>query len=187
MSFALVQMRQTGDKESKVGGMVILDAEVVNHQDKGNWAGGVAEKTGGKGLVEIERLKERDKAEIGQLTCLFEAVHRFLNTENDVRLSSFVLFNEGEKKEARQDFGGKKISIDFNELGLREGRLKIEVGQIDRAKVGIRGDNRVEQNVHTGKRSNKSGGRDRRLETVAAGGASHAPVDVRVVGTGGAG
>jgi hypothetical protein len=148
-------VRQTGDKESKVGGMVILDAEVVNHQDKGNWAGGVAEKTGGKGLVEIERLKERDKAEIGQLTCLFEAVHRFLNTENDVRLSSFVL-NKGEKKEARQDFGGKKISIDFNELGFREGRLKIEVGQVNGAKVGIRGDNRVEQDVHTGERSNKS-------------------------------
>ena len=38
------------------------------------------------------------------------------------------------------------------------------------------------QDVDAGKRGNKDGGRDRRLETVAAGGASHPPVDIRVVG-----
>ena len=123
MSFALVQVRQTGDKESKVGGMVILDAEVVNHQDKGNWAGGVAEKTGGKGLVKVESLKERDESEIGELTCLFEAVHRFLDTENDVRLSRLILLDEGEKRKARQDFGGEDVSMNFNELVRSKGRF----------------------------------------------------------------
>jgi len=83
----------------------------------------VTEKTGGKGLMEVERLKERDETEIGELTCLFEAVHRFLNTENDVRLSRFIYLDEGEKRKARQDFGGEKISIDFDKLLLNKGRF----------------------------------------------------------------
>ena len=44
--------------------MVVLHAEVVHHQDEGNRAGGVAEKTGGKGLVEVEGLKQGDKSKI---------------------------------------------------------------------------------------------------------------------------
>jgi hypothetical protein len=123
----MVEGRKTGDKESKVRGVVVLHAEVVHHQDEGNRAGGMAEKTGGKGLVKVKRLKQRDKSKIGELTCLFEAVHRFLYTENDVRLSRFILLDEREKRKARQDFWGKKISIDFNELRFRKGRLEIEI------------------------------------------------------------
>ena len=100
---------------------------MTHHQDKGNRARGVAEKTGGLGLVEIKRLQERDEAEIGKLTCLLEAVHRFFYAKNDVPLSGFVLFYKGKKREARQDFGGKKVNIDFDELGLGEGRFKVKV------------------------------------------------------------
>ena len=152
----MVEGRKTGDKESKVRGVVVLHAEVVHHQDEGNRARGVAEKTGGKGLVKVKRLKQGDKSKIGELTCLFEAVHRFLYTENDVRLSRFILLDEGEKRKARQDFGRKKISIDFNKLRVSKGRFKIKIGQVNRAKVSVRRDNRVEQDVHTGERSNKS-------------------------------
>ncbi len=102
---------------------MVLDAEVVHDQGKGNRARGVVEKTGGKGLMKIERLKERDESEIGELTCLFESAHRFLYTENDVLLSRFILLDEGEKRKARQDFGGEKISINFYELRLSEGRF----------------------------------------------------------------
>jgi hypothetical protein len=123
----MVKGGKTRDKESKVGGVVVLHSEVVHHQDEGNGARGVAEKTGGKGLVKVKRLKQRDKSKIGELTCLFEAVHRFLYTENDVRLSRFILLNEREKREARQDFWGEKISVDFNELRVRKGRFKIKV------------------------------------------------------------
>jgi hypothetical protein len=119
----MVKGGKTRDKESKVGGVVVLHAEVVHHQDEGNRARGVAEKTGGKGLVEVEGLKQRDESEIGELTCLFEAVHRFLYTENDVWLSRFILLDEREKRKARQDFWGKKISIDFNELRFSKGRF----------------------------------------------------------------
>ena len=106
---------------------MVFDAEVVNYQDKGDGAGGVTEKTGGKGLVKVKGLKQRDKSEIGELTCLFEAVHRFLYTENDVRLSRLILLDEREKRKARQDFWGEKISIDFNELRFRKWRFKIEI------------------------------------------------------------
>ena len=128
MSFDMVESGKTRDKEGKVGGVVVLHAEVIHHQDEGNRAGGVAENTGGKGLVEVEGLKQGDKSKIGELTCLFEAVHRFLYTENDVRLSRFILLDEGEKRKARQDFGGKEISIDFNELRVSKGRFEIKVG-----------------------------------------------------------
>ncbi len=94
---------------------MVLDAEVVHNQDKGNRARGVAEKTGGKGLVKIKRLKERDESEIRELTCLFEAVHRFLYTENDVLLSRLILLDEGEKpagrRERRDKTSGKKMSV----------------------------------------------------------------------------
>jgi hypothetical protein len=83
----------------------------------------VTKKTGGKGLVKVESLKERDESEIGELTCLFEAVHRFLDTENDVRLSRLILFDEGEKRKARQDFGGEDVSMNFNELVSGKGRF----------------------------------------------------------------
>ena len=91
----MVEGRKTGDKESKVRGVVVLHAEVVHHQDEGNRAGGVAEKTGGKGLVKVEGVEEGDKAKVRQLTGFFEAVHRLLYAEDDVRLSGFVLLNEG--------------------------------------------------------------------------------------------
>ncbi len=68
------------------------------------------------------------------------------------------------------------------ELGLGERRLKIKVSEVDGSEEGIRRDNTVKKDVDTGKRSDKDGRGDRRLEMVAAGGASHPPVDIRVVG-----
>jgi hypothetical protein len=72
-------------------------------------------------------------------------------------------------------------------LGGGKGGLKIEVGEVHRTKESIRRDDRVEEDVDAGERSDEGGGRDRRLETVATGGASHTPVDVRVVRAGRAG
>ncbi len=151
----MVECRKTGDKESKVGGVVVLHTEVVHHQDKGDGASGMAEKTRGVGLEEVKGLEKRDKTEIGQLTCLFEAVHGLLNSEEYVRLSCFVLFEEGLEGEARQDGWRKDVSIDFYKLWGGERRFKVEVGKVDGPKKGVRGANRVEQNVDTGERGNK--------------------------------
>jgi hypothetical protein len=64
VSFDMVECRKTGDKESEVGGVVVLHTEVVHHQDKGDRASGVAEKTRGVGLEEVKGLEKRDKTEI---------------------------------------------------------------------------------------------------------------------------
>jgi hypothetical protein len=61
VSFYVVECRETGDKEGKVGGVVVLHTEVVHHQDKGDRASGVAEKTRGVCLEEVKGLEKRDK------------------------------------------------------------------------------------------------------------------------------
>ncbi len=95
-------------------------------------------------MVKVKGLEKRNKTEIGQLTGLFEAVHRFVDAKNDVLFARFILLDEWEEREARQDFGGEKVNIYFDELGLGEGRLKIKVSEVDRPKKGVRRDNRVE-------------------------------------------
>ena len=117
VGFTMIQGREARDEKGEVRGVLVFDAEVVNYQDKGDGAGGVTEKTGGKGLVKVEGVEEGDKAKVRQLTCFFEAVHRLLYTEDDVRLSGFVLFCEGMEEKARQDSWGEKVSIYFYVLG----------------------------------------------------------------------
>ena len=81
----------------------------------------MSEKTGGGGLVKVEALEEGDKTEIGELTCFFEAVHRLLYTEDDVRLSGFVLLGEGMEEKARQDSWGKRLVYIFMYWGEERG------------------------------------------------------------------
>ena len=95
VGFGVIRSGETGDKESKVGRVVVLHTEVIHHQDKSDWAGGVTVKTWGESLVEVEALEERDKTKIGQFTCFFEAVHSLLYAEDYVRLSGFVLLDKG--------------------------------------------------------------------------------------------
>ncbi len=104
-----------------------------------------------------------------------------------VRLSGLVLFEEGLEGEARQDGWRKDVSMNFDKLEGGERGLEVKVCEVNRPKESIRRDNRVKEDDYAGERSDEGGGRDRRLETVATGGASHMPVDVRVVGSGGAG
>ncbi len=132
---------------------MVLHTEVIHHQDESDRTGGVAEKTRGGGLEEVKGLEKRDKTEIGQLTCLFEAVHSLLDSEDYVRLSGLVLFEEGMEGEARQDGWRKDVSIDFYILRGGERGFKIEVCEVHRPKESIRRDNRVEENVDTGERS----------------------------------
>ncbi len=49
-------------------------------------------------------------------------------------LAYFILLDEGEEKEARQNFGEKNVNVDFDELGLGEGRFKVKVSEVNRPK-----------------------------------------------------
>jgi hypothetical protein len=65
VGFAMIPGREARDEKGEVRGVLVLDAEVVNYQDKGDRARGVTEKTGGEGLVKVEGLEEGDKAKVG--------------------------------------------------------------------------------------------------------------------------
>ena len=106
---------------------MVLHTEVIHHQDESDRTGGVAEKTRGGGLEKVKGLEKRDKTEIRKLTCLFEAVHSLLYSEDYVRLFGLVLFEEGMEGEARQDGWRKDVSIDFYKLRGGERGLKVEV------------------------------------------------------------
>ena len=108
MSFGVVQCRQAGDKEGKVRGVVVLHTEVVHHQDKSDRTRGITEKTRSEGLMEVKGGKERDKTEIGQLTGLFEAVHRFVDEKQNKLFARFILLEEWEERERRDKTSGEK-------------------------------------------------------------------------------
>jgi hypothetical protein len=71
------------------------------------------------------------------------------------------------------------MSVDSNILGSGEGAAKIKVGEVKRAEESIRRDDRVEEKVDSGKRSDEGGRWDGGLEAVATGRAAHASVDPR--------
>ena len=71
------------------------------------------------------------------------------------------------------------MSVNFDELWDRERGAKVKISEVDGTKVRVSRDDRIEEKVDGGERSDKGGGGNRGLETVATGRASHAPVDPR--------
>ena len=51
--------------------------------------------------------------------------------------------------------GREDVSINFNKLWGGERRFKVEISEVNGPKERVRGDNRVEQDVHTRERSDK--------------------------------
>jgi hypothetical protein len=65
VGFGVVEGGEARNEKGKVRGVVVFDAEVVYHLDEGYGARGIAEKTGGLGLVKVKGLEEGDKTEVG--------------------------------------------------------------------------------------------------------------------------
>ena len=55
----------------------------------------MAEKAGGPGLNETSGRQERDKAKVGELTCLLQTIHGLVDPEDDVSFSGLGLLDEG--------------------------------------------------------------------------------------------
>jgi hypothetical protein len=68
----------------------------------------------------------------------------FSYSEEYVRISRFVLFEEGLEGEVRQDVWRKNVSVYFYKLWVGERRFKVEVGEVDGPKEVVGRDNRVE-------------------------------------------
>ena len=130
MGFGVIEEGESGDEEVKVLAKVVFDSKVINHQRKDDVAGDVTEETGGGGLVEAVGGKMGEKTVLGQLACLLQSVHRFVDAEKEVGFAGGIRLSEGVKMEVRQDRVGEKVSGDFNKLGMGKGGAEIVVGQV---------------------------------------------------------
>ncbi len=138
--------------------MVVFDTKVIHHQRKDNVARDVAEETGGGGLVEAVGGKMVEKAVLGQLACLLQTVHRFVDAEKEVGFAGGGRLNGDVKFEVGKDKVGEKASGDFYKLGKGKGGAQVVVSQVDRPEEGVSGDDRVEKKIHAGERGDVGGG-----------------------------
>ena len=71
------------------------------------------------------------------------------------------------------------MGVDFYELRDRERGTKVKISEVYRPKVRVSRDDRIEEKIDGREGGDKGGGRNGGFEAVAAGRASHAPVDPR--------
>ena len=83
------------------------------------------EKTGSGGFVEAEGGEKRDEAKVGEFSRLLEAVHRLVDTKDDVGLAGGVSVNEGEKVKVGENRGRELVGKEFDVLGRVEGSVRI--------------------------------------------------------------
>ncbi len=68
-------------------------------------------KTGGGCFEEAEGGEKRDEAKVRELARLLEAVHRLVNSKDDVGLAGGVGFEEGKEIEVREDQDRNQTSL----------------------------------------------------------------------------
>ena len=131
MSFSMVKGRETRDKKVEVRAVPILDAEVVNDEDEKYRAGDVFKETGGGGFEEAEGGEKRDEAKVGKFARLLEAVHRLIDSKDDVGLAGGVSLDEGEKVKVGENSGRELLGKKFDILGRVEGSAEVKVRQVN--------------------------------------------------------
>ena len=80
---------------------------------------------------EFSRILE---AKVGEFSRLLEAVHRLVDTKDDVGLAGGVCFEKGKEIKAGKNVRGELVGKDSNVLGRVEVSAKVEVREIDGAK-----------------------------------------------------
>ncbi len=179
VGFAVIQGGKTIDKKLKIKEVVVFDTEVIYHQDKGYRTRDVTEKERGKGFEETVGSKVGDEPILRKLAGLLKSVHRFVDAEKEVGRSQEVGLDEGLKGEARKNKVGEEMGVDLYELGDRKRSAKIKIDQVNGAEERVSGDDRIKEEVDGREGSYKGGGGNGGFKAVAAGRASHAPVDPR--------
>ncbi len=139
----MIEEGESGDEKVKVRAKVVFDSEVIYHQRKDDVTRDVTEETGGGSLIEIVGGKMGEKMVLGQLACLLQSVHRFIDAEKEVGFAGWVVFDEGVKMEVGKDRVGEKVGRDFYELWMGKGSAKVVVSQVNGPEEGVRGDDRV--------------------------------------------
>ncbi len=70
VNFVMIGEREDGDKVVEIVLVVVFDTKVIHHQDKGDGARDMAEKTGVKRFIEAVSGEVRDETGLGELTRL---------------------------------------------------------------------------------------------------------------------
>ena len=83
-------------------------------------------KTGGRGFEEAEGGEKRDEAKVREFARLLEAVHRLVNSKDDVGLAGGVSLDEGEKVKVGENSGRELLGKEFDILG------RVEVQKVNR-------------------------------------------------------
>jgi hypothetical protein len=141
----------------------------------------VFKETGGGGFVETEGGEKRDEAKVGKFARLLEAVHRLIDSKDDVGLAGGVSLDEGEKVKVGENSGRELLGEKFNILGRVERSAKIKVGEVDRPKESVIRHNRVKQDIDSRERSDLGGGGAGRGKTVTSRSAANATIHSRRV------
>ena len=89
--------------------VVVLDTKVIYHQREDNVTGNVTEETGGGGRVKAVGGKVGEETVLGQLACLLQSVHRFVDAEKEVGFAGGGRLDEGVKVKVREDRVREKV------------------------------------------------------------------------------
>ena len=95
--------------------------------------------------------------------------------------------DEGDKVKVGENRGRELVGEELDVLGRVEGSAKIEVGEVYRPKESVVRDNRVEEDIDSGERSDLGGGGAGRGKTVTTRSAANTTVYARRVAALGAG
>ena len=130
VGFGVVEEGEGGNKVVKVFAMVVFDSKVIYHQRKDNVTGNVTEETGGGGRVKAVGGKVGEETVLGQLACLLQSVHRFVDAEKEVGFAGGGRLDEGEKLKVREDRVREKVGWDLDELGMGKGSAEVIVREV---------------------------------------------------------
>ena len=134
------------------------------------------------GLHETRRRQERDKTQVRQLTGIFQTINGLIDAEDDEALAVAGSAYEGKERETGKDCRGVGVYVDSDELALGEresdGSAKVEIGEVERAEVGILRDGGVEGAVEGNEGSDVGRGRARGGKAVTTRSSAHASIDV---------
>ncbi len=87
--------------------------------------------------MEVEGGEKRNEAKVGQFSRLLEAVHRLVDSKDDVGLAGGVELDKGEEVKAGKNLREELVSKYFDELGRVKGGAEVKIRQVYRAKESV--------------------------------------------------
>ena len=97
--------------------------------------------------VEVSKKPKEDRRRTRRrlLSCpaSFKPVHGAVDPEEDAAFSGLVDLDVGKERETRQDVRQVRVDINANVLRVEKRSAEVKIGEVERAEVGILGDDSV--------------------------------------------